>query len=72
MIEKYIVVTGVQSQKEEDLESLYNLKKQLELDQSNNKFDDEVDRKKKWRKRTFVITAIAVGEAFIIYLITSV
>jgi len=72
MIEKYIVITGIQSQKEEDLESLYNLKKQVELDQSNKKFDDEVVRKKRWRKRTFVVSAIAIIEGAIIYLIISI
>jgi glutaredoxin-related protein len=71
MIEKYIVVTGVQSQKEEDLESMYNLKKQVEMDESNKKFDDEVVRKKRWRKRTFVVSAIAIIEGAIIYLIIS-
>ena len=69
MIEKYIVVTGVQSQKEEDLESMYNLKKQVEIDESNKKFDDEVVRKKRWRKRTFVVSAIAIIEGAIIYII---
>lgn len=72
MIEKYIVVTGIQSQKEEDLESMYNLKKQVEMDESNKKFDDEVVRKKRWRKRTFVVSAIAIIEGAIIYLITSI
>jgi hypothetical protein len=71
MIEKYIVVTGIQSQKEEDLESMYNLKKQVEMDESNKKFDDEVVRKKRWRKRTFVVSAIAIIEGAIIYLIIS-
>jgi glutaredoxin-related protein len=69
MIEKYIVVTGVQSQKEEDLESMYNLKKQVEIDESNKKFDDELVRKKRWRKRTFVVSAIAIIEGAIIYII---
>lgn len=71
MIEKYIVVTGIQSQKEQDLESMYNLKKQVEMDESNKKFDDEVVRKKRWRKRTFVVSAIAIIEGAIIYLIIS-
>lgn len=71
MIEKYIVVTGIQSQKQEDLESMYNLKKQVEMDESNKKFDDEVVRKKRWRKRTFVVSAIAIIEGAIIYLIIS-
>ena len=71
MIEKYIVVTGIQSQKEEDLESMYNLKKQVEMDESNKKFNDEVVRKKRWRKRTFVVSAIAIIEGAIIYLIIS-
>ena len=72
MIEKYIVVTGIQSQKEEDLESMYNLKKQVEMDESNKKFNDEVVRKKRWRKRTFVVSAIAIIEGAIIYLIISI
>jgi glutaredoxin-related protein len=71
MIQKYIVVTGIQSQKEQDLESMYNLKKQVEMDESNKKFDDEVVRKKRWRKRTFVVSAIAIIEGAIIYLIIS-
>ena len=71
MIEKYIVVTGVQSQKAEDVESLYNLKQQIEIDEQNKKLSNEIDRKKKWRKRTFVVSAIAILEGVIIYIITT-
>ncbi len=57
---------------QEDLESMYNLKKQVEMDESNKKFNDEVVRKKRWRKRTFVVSAIAIIEGAIIYLIISI
>lgn len=72
IIEKYVEITGIQSQKNEDLESIYNLKKQLEMDEQAKVLNDEIDRKKKWRKRTFVVSAIAILEGVIIYLIVSI
>ena len=72
IIEKYVEITGIQSQKNEDLESIYNLKKQLEMDEQSKVLNDEIDRKKKWRKRTFIVSAIAILEGAIIYLIVSI
>ena len=72
IIEKYVEITGIQSQKNEDLESIYNLKKQIEIDQQTKVLNEEIDRKKKWRKRTFVVSAIAILEGVIIYLIVSI
>lgn len=72
IIQKYVEITGIQSQKNEDLESIYNLKKQLEMDEQAKVLNDEIDRKKKWRKRTFVVSAIAILEGAIIYLIVSI
>ena len=72
IIEKYVEITGIQSQKNEDLESIYNLKKQVEMDEQAKVLNDEIDRKKKWRKRTFIVSAIAILEGAIIYLIVSI
>lgn len=72
IIEKYVEITGIQSQKNEDLESIYNLKKQVEMDEQAKVLNDEIERKKKWRKRTFIVSAIAILEGAIIYLIVSI
>jgi hypothetical protein len=72
MLKKYVDITGIQAQKQDDIESIYNLKKQIEIDEQNKKMSDEIDRKKKWRKRTFVVSAIAILEGVIIYLIVSI
>jgi hypothetical protein len=72
MLKKYVDITGIQAQKQDDIESIYNLKKQIEIDEQNKKMSDEIDRKKKWRKRTFVVSAIAIIEGVIIYLIVSI
>jgi hypothetical protein len=72
MLKKYVDITGIQSQKNEDLESIYNLKKQLQIDEQAKVLNDEIDRKKKWRKRTFIVSAIAILEGAIIYLIVSI
>ena len=71
MLKKYVDITGIQAQKQDDIESIYNLKKQIEIDEQNKKMSDEIDRKKKWRKRTFIVSAIAISEALIIYIITT-
>ncbi len=71
MLKKYVDITGIQAQKQDDIESIYNLKKQIEIDEQNKKMSDEIDRKKKWRKRTFIVSAIAILEGVIIYLIIS-
>jgi len=72
MLKKYVDITGIQAQKNEDLESIYNLKKQVEMDEQSKILNDEIDRKKKWRKRTFIVSAIAILEGMIIYLIVSI
>ncbi len=72
MLKKYVDITGIQAQKQDDIESIYNLKKQIEIDQQTKVLNDEIDRKKKWRKRTFVVSAIAILEGVIIYLIVSI
>jgi hypothetical protein len=72
MLKKYVDITGIQAQKQDDIESIYNLKKQIEIDEQNKKMSDEIDRKKKWRKRTFIVSAIAILEGVIIYLIVSI
>jgi hypothetical protein len=72
MLKKYVDITGIQAQKQDDIESIYNLKKQIEIDQQTKVLNEEVDRKKKWRKRTFVVSAIAILEGVIIYLIVSI
>jgi hypothetical protein len=72
MLKKYVDITGIQAQKQDDIESIYNLKKQIEIDQQEKVLNEEVDRKKKWRKRTFVVSAIAILEGVIIYLIVSI
>ena len=69
MLKKYVDITGIQAQKQDDIESIYNLKKQIEIDEQNKKVSDEIDRKKKWRKRTFIVSAIAILEGVIIYII---
>jgi hypothetical protein len=71
-LKKYVNITGIQAQKQDDIESIYNLKKQIEIDEQNKKMNDEIDRKKKWRKRTFIVSAIAILEGVIIYLIVSI
>jgi hypothetical protein len=72
MLKKYVDITGIQAQKQDDIESIYNLKKQIEIDQQAKVLNEEIDRKKKWRKRTFVVSAIAILEGAIIYLIVSI
>lgn len=72
MLKKYVDITGIQAQKQDDIESIYNLKKQIEIDQQTKVLNEEVDRKKKWRKRTFIVSAIAILEGVIIYLIVSI
>ena len=72
MLKKYVDVTGIQAQKQDDIESIYNLKKQIEIDQQTKVLNEEIDRKKKWRKRTFIVSAIAILEGVIIYLIVSI
>jgi hypothetical protein len=72
MLKKYVDITGIQAQKQDDIESIYNLKKQVEIDQQTKVLNEEVDRKKKWRKRTFIVSAIAIFEGVIIYLIVSI
>ncbi len=72
MLKKYVDITGIQAQKQNDIESIYNLKKQLQIDEQAKVLNDEIDRKKKWRKRTFVVSAIAILEGVIIYLIVSI
>jgi hypothetical protein len=72
MLKKYVDITGIQAQKQDDIESIYNLKKQIEIDQQAKVLNEEIDRKKKWRKRTFVVSAIAILEGVIIYLIVSI
>jgi hypothetical protein len=72
MLKKYVDITGIQAQKQDDIESIYNLKKQIEIDEQNKKMSDEIDCKKKWRKRTFIVSAIAILEGVIIYLIVSI
>jgi hypothetical protein len=72
MLKKYVDITGIQAQKQDDIESIYNLKKQIEIDQQAKVLNEEVDRKKKWRKRTFIVSAIAILEGVIIYLIVSI
>jgi hypothetical protein len=72
MLKKYVDITGIQAQKQDDIESIYNLKKQIEIDQQEKVLNEEVDRKKKWRKRTFIVSAIAILEGAIIYLIVSI
>jgi len=72
MLKKYVDITGIQAQKQDDIESIYNLKKQIEIDQQTKVLNEEIDRKKKWRKRTFVVSAIAILEGAIIYLIVSI
>jgi len=69
MLKKYIDITGIQAQKQDDIESIYNLKKQIDIDQQAKVLNEEIDRKKKWRKRTFVVSAIAILEGVIIYII---
>jgi hypothetical protein len=72
MLKKYVDITGIQAQKQDDIESIYNLKKQIEIDQQAKVLNEEIDRKKKWRKRTFIVSAIAILEGVIIYLIVSI
>ena len=72
MLKKYVDITGIQAQKQDDIESIYNLKKQLQIDEQAKVLNDEIDRKKKWRKRTFIVSAIAILEGAIIYLIISI
>jgi hypothetical protein len=72
MLKKYVDITGIQAQKQDDIESIYNLKKQLQIDEQAKVLNDEIDRKKKWRKRTFIVSAIAILEGVIIYLIVSI
>ena len=72
MLKKYVDITGIQAQKQDDIESIYNLKKQVEMDEQAKVLNDEIDRKKKWRKRTFIVSAIAILEGVIIYLIVSI
>ena len=72
MLKKYVDITGIQAQKQDDIESIYNLKKQLQIDEQAKVLNEEIDRKKKWRKRTFVVSAIAILEGVIIYLIVSI
>ncbi len=72
MLKKYVDITGIQAQKQDDIESIYNLKKQIEIDQQAKVLNDEIDTKKKWRKRTFIVSAIAILEGVIIYLIVSI
>jgi hypothetical protein len=72
MLKKYVDITGIQAQKQDDIESIYNLKKQLEMDEQAKVLNDEIDRKKKWRKRTFIVSAIAILEGAIIYLLVSI
>ena len=72
MLKKYVDITGIQAQKQDDIESIYNLKKQLEIDEQAKVLNDEIERKKKWRKRTFIVSAIAILEGAIIYLIVSI
>jgi hypothetical protein len=72
MLKKYVDITGIQAQKQDDIESIYNLKKQIEIDQQTKVLNEEIDRKKKWRKRTFIVSAIAILEGVIIYLIVSI
>jgi hypothetical protein len=72
MLKKYVDITGIQAQKQDDIESIYNLKKQIEIDEQAKVLNDEIDRKKKWRKRTFIVSAIAILEGAIIYLIVSI
>jgi hypothetical protein len=69
MLKKYFDITGIQAQKQDDIESIYNLKKQIEIDEQAKVLNEEVDRKKKWRKRTFIVSAIAILEGVIIYII---
>jgi hypothetical protein len=72
MLKKYVDITGIQAQKQDDIESIYNLKKQVEMDEQAKVLNDEIDRKKKWRKRTFIVSAIAILEGVIIYFIVSI
>jgi hypothetical protein len=72
MLKKYVDITGIQAQKQDDIESIYNLKKQVEMDEQAKVLNDEIDRKNKWRKRTFIVSAIAILEGVIIYLIVSI
>jgi hypothetical protein len=72
MLKKYVDITGIQAQKQHDIESIYNLKKQIEIDQQTKVLNEEIDRKKKWRKRTFIVSAIAILEGAIIYLLVSI
>jgi hypothetical protein len=72
MLKKYVDITGIQAQKQDDIESIYNLKKQIEIDQQTKVLNEEIDKKKKWRKRTFIVSAIAILEGAIIYLLVSI
>jgi U3 small nucleolar ribonucleoprotein component len=67
MIEKYIVVTGVQSQKAEDVESLYNLKQQISLDEQQEKLNKETVRKKRWRNISIATASAVILESAVIY-----
>jgi hypothetical protein len=42
------------------------------MDEQAKVLNDEIDRKKKWRKRTFIVSAIAILEGAIIYIIVSI
>jgi hypothetical protein len=67
MIDKYIVVTGVQSQKAEDVESLYNLKQQISLDEQQEKLNKETVRKKRWRNISIATASAVILESAVIY-----
>jgi hypothetical protein len=72
MLKKYVDITGIQAQKQDDIESIYNLKKQIQIDEQAKVLNEEINRKKKWRKRTFIVSTIAILEGAIIYLIINI
>lgn len=67
MLTAYKAITGVQSQRVEEVETLYNLKRQVEMDEQSKALAVETERKKKWRRRAFAAAGVAILEGFGIY-----
>lgn len=67
MLTAYKAITGVQSQRVEEVETLYNLKRQVEMDEQSKALATEIERKKKWRRRAFAAAGVAILEGVGIY-----